>query len=66
MRILLKNCEGEFVKAGDGWTENETEARHFGSMQQALDFRQSHPGLIMILRFPDPKFDREVADLCPL
>jgi len=24
MRIMLKNCEGESVKAGDGWTENET------------------------------------------
>jgi hypothetical protein len=52
MRILLKNCEGEFVKAGGGWTENETDARYFGSMQQALDFRQSHPALIIVLRFP--------------
>jgi hypothetical protein len=63
MRILLKNCEGEFVKAGDGWTEKEIDARYFGSMQEALGFCDSHPGLIMVLRFPDPKYDREVADL---
>ena len=51
------------MKAGDGWTEKEIDARYFGSMQEALGFCDSHPGLIMVLRFPDPKYDREVADL---
>jgi hypothetical protein len=66
MRILLKNANGEFVRREGDWTHDIEGARDFASTHDALRYCQTHKGLglIMVLKFPDPKYDVEVDEVC--
>jgi len=66
MRILLKNTNGQFVKLEGDWTQDLANARDFSSTNDALKYCQTHKGLglIMVLKFPDPRYDVEVDEVC--
>lgn len=66
MRVVLKNANGDFVKQEGDWTHEQSNARTFTSTHEALKYCQSHKGqgLIMVLKFADPKYDVEVDEVC--